>query len=274
LSASELQACLARLYTNSAFRRLFRDDPDAALVGYFLNPAERDAVTGIDSAMLEWFASSLKVKRRERLQRSFTALFAMGSPALDAYYDRYHEIYPLRPGETGGDDAAQFAEFIEETIADGEHLPPYARDLVRFERTLEEVRQSVRAAPPVPADRPAAEDFPQRPRVRAGVQVARFDWNVTDIDDALREGREPEERKEDEIIVYALREGDREPKVMRVSEPTAVVIDLCDGGRSVADVVAAVEEYFDQRGLRVGVEDAIRHLADSGILEEADGAAT
>jgi hypothetical protein len=275
MSATELQACLARLYTSWAFRRLLRLDPDAALAGYFLTEAERDAILEIDSEMLDWFAASLKAKRRMRLERSFPALFAIGSPAFGVYFDRFHEIYPLRPGETSSDDAEQFGRFVEETLADGEQLPPYARDLARFELTLQELRRSVRAV-----RTPSAEDsdapmrsVPQRPRRRDGVRVARFAFNVSEIDDALREGREPEPRTDDEVIVYILRDAERDPRILRVSDPTAVVIDLCDGSRSVSDVVAAVEEHYGQAGLGPGIEEAILELTRSAILVEADAAA-
>jgi len=271
MSATELQACLARLYTSSSLRKLMRLDPDAALSGYFLTPAERDTIVAIEGAKLEWFAASLKAKRRARLERAFPGLFAIGSPALDTYVERFHEVFPLRPGETSGDDAERFGAFVEETIADGEQFPAYARDLVRFELTLQELRRSLRAVS-VAANRddPATVTIPKRPRRRPGVRVARFASNVSEIDDALRNGQPPEPRDERETLVYLLRDADSEPRIMRVSEPTAVLLDLCDGVRSVDEIVAAVEAHYDQNGLRPGIEDALLELTRSSILEEAD----
>jgi Coenzyme PQQ synthesis protein D (PqqD) len=274
MSATELQACLARLYTSWAFRSLFRADPDAALDGYFLTAREREAISGIDWDTLDWFAASLKTKRRSRLEKAFPALFAIGGPTLDTYVDRYHEVYPLRPGETGSDDAAQFGAFIEETLADDEHLPAYARELARFERTLQEVRRSFRTAGTAAGDPPPESNgLPTRPEPLPGVLLARFDYNVSEIDDAVREGREPAPRDEGEVVVYALREGIRDPRVLRVSEPTAVVIELCDGRRSVDEITLEIEERYGQAGLRAGIEDAIGQLVASGILREGDEAA-
>ncbi len=275
MSATELQACLARLYTSSLARRLFRVDPEAILAGYFLTSREREMVTSIDWDTLEWFASSLRVKRRDRLERAFPALFAIAAPALETYVERYHELYPLRPGMTSADDATEFAAFLEETLSDGAQLPPYARDLVRFERTLQEVRASLRAmgkAPTHPIETNGSV-LPERVQQRPGVRVARFDYNVSAIDDALREGREPEPLEEPEVVVYALREGEHEPRIMRVSEPVALVIELCDGHRSIAEVTAAVEDHYGQPDLGADVEGVIRQLAGSAILEEGNATA-
>jgi hypothetical protein len=273
VSATEFQAFLARLYTNAAFRRVFKLDPAAALDGYFLTPAERDSVTAIDWETLDRFASSLRNKRRGRLERAFPALFAISHPAVETYYGRYHEIYPLRPGESNSDEVAQFGAFIEQTLAGDRQLPGYARDLVRFESTLQELRESVRADARAPADQPPVEQaHGDRPRAGRGVAIARFDYNVSEIDDALRGGQEPDVRNEEEFIVYALRHGERDPRILRVSGPTALVVELCDGERSVSEIVAAVEAHYRQPGLHDSVVDVIRQLADAVILEVPDGA--
>ncbi len=272
MSASEMQACLARLYTSSASRRLLHLDPEAVLDSYFLTAEEREAVAGIDRQQLDWFASSLKAKRRSRLERSFPALFAIGDPALGTFYERYHEVYPLRPGETSSVDTMQFGAFIEESLADSGQLPEYTRDLVRFERTLQEVRQRAR---PTRTDssagkQPAEDHCPERPSKRGDVTVAHFAYNVSEIDEALREGRDPDVRNESEFIVYSLREGDQDPHILRVSAATALVLELCNGERSVEEIVVAVEEHYSQPGLRESVVGVIRQLSASTILEEHD----
>ena len=79
-------------------------------------------------------------------------------------------------------------------------------------------------------------------------------------------------RNEDEFIVYTLREGECDPHILRVSAPTAFVVELCDGERSVADVVAAVEEHYGQPDLRDSVIDVISQLSASAIIEEGNEA--
>jgi|GEM_PF-4215675 len=272
MSASEMQACLARLYTSSASRRLLHLEPGAVLDGYFLTAEEREAVARIDWQQLDWFASSLKAKRRSRLERSFPALFAIDDPALGTFYERYHEVYPLRPGETSSVDAKQFGAFMEETLADSGQLPEYTRDLVRFERTLQEVRQRSR---PTHSDsftgkHLAEGQYPERPSMRRDVSLAHFAYNVSEIDEALREGHEPDVRNESEFIVYSLRERDQDPHILRVSAATALVLKLCNGERSVEEIVVAVEKHYGQPGLRENVVGVVRQLTASTILEEHD----
>jgi hypothetical protein len=272
MSATELQSCLAHLYTSAAARRLLRVAPDEVLDGYFLSAAERDAIMTIDSNTLDYFASSLKTKRRDRLERAYPALFTIVQPVLETYYDRYHELYPLRPEGTNNSDTIQFGIFMEETLTGDEELPDYVANLVRFERTLLQLRQSLRADHGASqADEPGdSRGFDGWPRRCRGVTVARFDCNVSEIDEALRDGREPDVRDESEFIVYALRDGERDPRILRVSEATALVVDLCDGEHSISDIVAAVEQHYEQSGLGGGIADVIGQLSDAKILDVAD----
>lgn len=271
MTPAELQAFLARLYTSAAFRDLFRLDPERALDGYFLTDGEREMARSLDLDAIDWFSSSLRVKRRGRLERAYPALFAIDEPALDIFYRRYHEIYPLRPGASGETDALQFGAFMEETLGGGASLPAYAADLVRFERTLQELRRDVRADARSRTGKPPDGNGPlTRPSRRAGVAVATFHHNVSEIDDALRERREPEVRQEEEIVVYAMHDGDREPAILRVSEATALVLSLCDGVRTVAEIVAEMEARYEQSGLQEGVIGAVERLSTLAILEEGD----
>ena len=160
---------------------------------------------------------------------------------------------------------------MEETLAGGASLPAYAADLVRFERTLQELRRDVRADARSRTGKSPGRNGPlTRPSRRAGVAVATFRHNVSEIDDALREQREPEVRQEEEIVVYAMHDGDREPAILRVSEATALVLSLCDGVRTVAEIVAEMEARYEQSGLQEGVVGAVERLSTLAILEEGD----
>ena len=64
MSVAEMQAYLARLYTSDPFRKLFELDPEATLSDYTLDDKEINALKQIDIQMLNWFAGTLKVKRK------------------------------------------------------------------------------------------------------------------------------------------------------------------------------------------------------------------
>jgi hypothetical protein len=275
VSASELQACLAHLYTSAAFRRLVALEAERALDGYFLTAAERLSITTIDADALERFAESLEVKRRRQLERAYPALFALDPAVLETLCRRYHELYPRRPDESVDTDVTQFGTFVEQTLTGGEPFARHAADLARFERLMYELRQRAAGADQ-DADRrhqPAARrDGEARARRCDGVAVARFHCNVSEIDDALRQGLTPDVRHEQEFIVCGLRDDERLPRILRVSAAVALVVELCDGERSAADVAAAIEAQFSEQGLASSVDDIIRQLADAQILEVADGA--
>jgi len=274
VSASESQACLAHLYTSASFRRLVALEPERALDGYFLTAAERLSITTIDADALERFAQSLEVKRRRRLERAYPALFALDPAVLETLCRRYHELYPRRPDEPVDTDVTQFGMFAEQTLAGGEPFARHAADLARFERLMYALRQRASGADQHADGRgqPATRDAGDRPRRCDGVTVARFHCNVSEIGDALRQGLTPDVRHEEEFIVCGVRDGEWAPRILRVSAAVALVVELCDGERSAADVGAAIEAHFAEQGLGGSVDDIIRRLAHAQILEVADGA--
>ena len=63
MSMAEMQACLARLYVDRAFRRLFALEPETVLREYRLSAEEAEALRALDGNALERFARSLRSKR-------------------------------------------------------------------------------------------------------------------------------------------------------------------------------------------------------------------
>ena len=63
MSATEVELCLARLYTNAQARRAFLADPLSVLGAFDLDASERDAFVNIDRAGLTLAANSFSAKR-------------------------------------------------------------------------------------------------------------------------------------------------------------------------------------------------------------------
>jgi hypothetical protein len=261
-----VQACLARLCTDSAFLRVFRLDPDGALDDYFLTDEERHAMSEIDVAGLANFARSVRAKRLQVLEAAYPALFALEHQALRVYCDRYLDLYPRRPYETWGADIVAFGGFMAETLSDGGQLPPYAAELVRFVRAVQQLRFGEPAddGPAERASRPVGLD--DRPVRCDGVAVERFTFNVSEIDDALRNEREPTPRRRPEYVVYARRPSSVAPRVMRVSESTAELIELCDGTRPLHEAIARTGTAADSPDVEQARRVVDRLIAD-GTLE-------
>src|SRR5262249_51187136 len=147
VSMPEMQACLARLYVDRAFRRLFALEPEAVLREYRLSAEEAQALRDLDRPALERFAHSLRGKRRRRFEATYPLLFGLACPAVDRYYDRYYHLYPARPGGSFIAELLEFGCFMQECLATDDEAPPFAADLAQYERLLFAAR---RLAPPQP----------------------------------------------------------------------------------------------------------------------------
>jgi hypothetical protein len=268
VSVAEMEACLARLYTDESFRRLYRHDTDEALGGYLLAPEERQAIEELDNDRLEFFASSLRAKRRKRLERAYPGLFALQEPAVATFYDRYHALYPLRPNGASSDEVLQFGAFIAETMR---ITDPRTAELVRFEHLLQELRLRTPAGGPLYPTPAAPTSLDDRLRLRTGARLECFEYPVSAIEHALATGTGPPTEPEEEILICAPATGDGEPSVLRVSGPTALLVELCDGARTVRDVITAVERHYGDDGLAGGIGGAIDQLLTRGVLEHMDG---
>ena len=62
MSIAEMQACLARLYVDDPFRKLFFLDQAAAFDGYQLIDEEKEALNGLDPKALNFFTKRLRMQ--------------------------------------------------------------------------------------------------------------------------------------------------------------------------------------------------------------------
>ena len=77
MSLAEMQSYLAQLYTDESFRKLFTIAPEASFEHYLLAEPEKQALQALDRRLLEYFATSLKMKQQEYLRAVYRATFAL-----------------------------------------------------------------------------------------------------------------------------------------------------------------------------------------------------
>lgn len=270
MSVAEMQACLARLYTDDAYRRLFMIDPDGVLDDYRLSDDERAAVRKVDPAQLDFFAASLKSKRRKVVAFAYPSLLKLDGAAIERYYERYYQLYRRHPSTTMLEDTVHFGEFMEETLRSDPTLPAFAADLARYERLYAVTRSSPAVDGPGAAGvgtavRPSTEDCPA---LSASVRLETFGHDVTAIDDALRQGLEPGSDEPGHYhVIFQRRPIGEEPKAFRISAGTKEVLDRCDGIRSLGEIAAALEAEFEQQPLTEHVLAIAGQLLGLGVLE-------
>jgi hypothetical protein len=270
MSASELQACLSRLYVDECFRKLFYIQPDI-LSEYGLDAAELDAVLHIDRRKLDFFAGSLRQKRRRRIARAYPALFRLDGEVLDRYYRRYYEIFTARSESSFRSEVDAFGTFMWESLVDEKELPPYARELVRYEHYDFLARSGREHAAVADSFTPTAPiEDPARPELADGVMLCHFCYDIPAIEDALlRDGPEgalaiavPGVHS---FVFFPLRQLGG-TTMLRLSGPLSLVLDRCDGNRSIGEIVKAVEGILAADALMRPTVDALEQCVSLGVL--------
>jgi hypothetical protein len=273
MGIGEMQACLARLCVNEPFRKLFYVDPTAALDGYGLTREESDALREVDRNMLDLFANSLVGKRGKRVEQAYPLLFAHHGAAMWRCYSRFYQLYPARPSQPRYQDVVDFGMFLEETLPQVENVPAYATDLARYERLC--YLTTIAGISSGGLDEFAhAEAEPARlmtvdaqPLLRPNVQVADFAYDVSDIETTLQRGHVPEEtRFATGRCSIAFRPDTKGIRMFRINKPTKTVLGLCDGRRSVGQIVAETEAALGTTDLSDSILDAINRLLLSRVL--------
>jgi hypothetical protein len=207
-----------------------------------LTADELAALRGIDRTMLDFFASSLKSKRKKRLQRVYPMTFSL--PDVDHYYQRFCQLYMAKPHTSSSQDAIDFGYFLEDSVLQSDDFPAYSPDLVRFERlsfcahlasntALEpDEHRSLQGNSEVSLD--------SRPRLRSNVVIGSFHYDVTEFARLSQTGPDPMALTPVDGYTILIRELNRESglQMFRINNPTKLLLDMCDGRQPLAEVGA------------------------------------
>lgn len=274
MSISEMQACLARLYVDDCFRKLFYLDPHETVRDYQLAYDETSALKSIERRMLDFFAESLKGKRKDRLERSYPLLFRLSSDAIGRYYRRYYQLHIMNPHQPDYQDIMDFGVFMEESMADAEGVPAYASEVARFERLC----YWTNFCPAVETGSCttgafAPESFRTDDRLQrcGGVKLEMFSYDVAALDDKVlsssaAEGKIELERGEHYILFRPATQS-YNSRVLRVNHATKALIDLCDGSRTTLQIISEVEQNFGTTNLEPPIVTAINRLLSAGAIQ-------
>jgi hypothetical protein len=269
VSIAEMQACLTRLYTNDTTRKLFYLDQDTVLDGYILTDDERLAIKALDRKMLTFFASTLRKKRKKQVERPYQLLFKLDQKMVNRCYQRYYELYPARPNTSPREEILQFGQFMEETLAGIDTLPPYIKDLVRYERLL------------------ASVDFPQGIEqnngshkqerreifsgdwlaIQEGVQIETFSYNVAAIHEALQRNEEPQGVIRGKYSILFLWRSPLRAKFFGINSNTKAFLDLCDGNTTLLDVIDKLQTQFGDDSLADSITALAHRMLELGIIK-------
>jgi hypothetical protein len=271
VSVTEMQAYLARLYVDRAFRRLFEVDPESALLGYKLTSDERRAVENIDMEKLSFFAASLVNKRKERIQRAYPLLYRLNADSVDHYFQRYSEVSVADPHQASRDDVISFGYFFEDSTKYADSVPGYASDLAKFERltystTVPSAADEIANSATLRQSPAAAEDRPVR-RATVYIETFMFDFIALaeEIENDVGPGAVSPQAGECRLLVIPA-EDLTAGRVMRVNDATDLLFNLCDGKRTLRQIVAEIERRLDTQQLEKPVRESVERLVSLRAL--------
>ncbi|MBI1980572.1 MAG: hypothetical protein HYS63_03240 [Methylocystis sp.] len=131
MALAEIQALLARLYTDDALRREFFETPIAVSTRFGLNADEAQCLAALDRRETETFAQSLIGKRALYARKGLP----LTARALGARFDALLREAVRGGGKDGKSrgDAAALVALLARRLARGELEPLWIVDLARFE---------------------------------------------------------------------------------------------------------------------------------------------
>lgn len=144
MGLAQLQAALARLFTDAALRERFFADP--AAIGRELGLASEEIaqLTKLGQGEIAEFARSLDQKRLSAVRDLLPLTARALGDRFDGLFLEHAERY--RPGgiQKHLNDALAFARFLNDRRSLGQFDPPWLRSLARYEATSLEMRNSDR----------------------------------------------------------------------------------------------------------------------------------
>jgi glycosyltransferase involved in cell wall biosynthesis len=185
--------------------------------------------------------------RAEFPRTHYPATFALDATVLARYAARYDAHQPTTTETL--DYLLSFGGFLAEVLPDEPVLPPFAADLARYEGLLLAARyqpgpDDVFAGINRPANRPASlVPLDARLSVGRGLQIAVFAYDVVALADAVAAGALPGDAQPAECcLVVQQMPNSLSPRVLRLQALARLVLALCDGRRTVADIGRTVEQ--------------------------------
>ena len=252
MSVSEMQACLARLYVDDSFRKLFYLAPDETAQGYRLTAEESLALKQIDRRMLDFFSRSLKNKRKELLEPAYPLLFKITGNAIGHYFRRYCQLHIRTPYQPDHQDILSFGTFMEESMTGSDDVPAFASEVARYERLsywtnfcpVTQAGTYLRApgAPEVP-------EMEDRLQVQNDIRMECFSYDVFALREKVDSGAELNGstaiEKGDYYVLFKPVSPPFEARMLRINSATRELLNTCDGVKTVAEIIASVERRFE-----------------------------
>lgn len=269
MSEDELQACLARIYVDEPFRLLSRLDPRVTIDRYDLSPHERSAILGLDSNAVDFFAASLRNRRRLPAEVAFPAIFKIDRSRAIHLWDRFYDLAGSIPHQSPDDGLLRFGTFLEESVAN-QQWPPYTSDLVAFEKAL------FKAVPAI--NQPSGDNDPvDRANVDTtyaladNVRLQTFRYDVFKLKADLANGVTPIDPEINPVHIVVIRHSDTRPSVFfKLNEPAMLALKNCNGHYTANDIALRIAAHYNGHVRQEDILRLVASLQSRGIIRRSD----
>lgn len=279
MSLAEMQSYLAQLYTDDSFRKLFTLAPEASFESYLLTETEKQVLQAIDQRLLEYFATSLKMKQQEYLRTAYPATFALPQTLVQRFFNRFYQYYPAKPHEDPLTRIMDFGAFLEQALASDEQAPCYAGEVVKYERLHYLTTYQPRASDALTAiNTSEAKRMPLHletvPVLLSGLHREVFAYPIVPIIDALLTGQAPETISVQPghcELVFQREEHSLTVNVFELNAETSLLLDLCQEGRTITTLIEVIEQQLAETCLADDILAMLRVLQEKKVIGVQDG---
>lgn len=273
MSNAETQACLARLYIDDAFRKLFYLAPETTLSVYKLTEAEFKVIQSIDHERLDFFSSMLKEKQKRKVHRAYPLLLKVAGEEMELYSHRYGQLHPPQPHEASLPWLLKLGTFLEQCLRDDEDVPIYTGDLARYETYY----LATAMQPPVREvaalleheQHPAVIKLEDYPYLVGGNKIVTFTYNIPRIVDSIKQGvKPPESSVQLGQYSYIFRRSSSSPlpEVLSITAAIHQLLSFCDGQHCLNEIIHIMEHSLGNQSLEEHILRVIRHLVDLNVV--------
>jgi hypothetical protein len=269
----DMQRVLSRILTDKAFQRSFIDGDEPDPAAYRLTGRELRSLRDLRWDRVDLHTDLLAHGRLELALKSLPLTRLLLREQLYEHLDRFCAEYPPTPeaASHGWTEGSRLCDFATELISEGRLRPYWAADVVRYERILLALATSAEAAASAIRTAELNEEHPGRPSahlvpvIGPHAEVAAFDHPLVDLIPVLQDGHPPTvvHRLERPLLLLFYKAPRGPVRIVRINEPTAALIDFCDGEQTIAGVTDLLGARF---GAGVEARAAFDWLRENGVL--------
>jgi glycosyltransferase involved in cell wall biosynthesis len=267
----EFQSFVNRLYTDDVFRKLYSVEPEAAQSFFTLTDEEKAMLKKIELRAVTEFASSLKVKARER----YFGIFPLTMQVLDAdrarrLFDRFYSLNRMYPGEPKVALCNKFGQFLEDSLL-AEQGESALSELLRFERQFVQLALATGPADDFSLinlrDQPLVElDESMLISLRSSVHLERYAYDIPAFVDRIKNGETELPPPKHTNVIFVVVANEALPKVLKVNEATIKLLNLTRRKTSLSALTARFAEALGAPARQTDVTEAALFFANSGML--------